>query len=258
MIKQHPASIVSPKAQLGENVEIGPFAYIEDDVIVGDGCYIGPQVCLYNGARLGVNVRIFQSASIAHRPQDLKYAGQKTEAFIGDNTLIHEFTTVHRGTDATYKTVIGSNVMLMAYSHVAHDCVVGDNCILANVVQLAGHVHIDKYTTLGGGVMVHQFTQIGGYCMVGGGYRVPMDVPPYTLMGGEPIRYAGLNVIGLRRRGFAPEQIEQLKKIYNVLYNKGHNVSQARALIEKEFANDPLTETVLEFLRRSKRGIAGK
>jgi UDP-N-acetylglucosamine acyltransferase len=258
MIKQHPTAVISPKAQLGENVEVAPFAYIEDDVLISDNSYIGPHACIYNGARIGKNVRIFQSASISHRPQDLKYADQPTEAFIGDNTLIHECATVHRGTDATLKTIVGANVLLMAYSHVAHDCRVGDNVILANSVQLAGHVHIDSCTTLGGGVLVHQFTQVGGYCMVGGGYRVSQDLPPYLLAAGEPLRYEGLNVIGLRRRGFTGHQVDLLKRVYNVLYSKSHNVSQAREIIERDFAGDSLVETVLEFLRRSKRGIAGK
>ena len=258
MIKQHPTAIISPKAQLGENVEIGPYVIIEDDVTVDEGTFIGPHACLYNGARLGKNVRVYQSASISHRPQDLKYANEPTEAFIGDETVIHEFVTVHRGTTATRKTIVGKNVLLMACSHIAHDCRVGDNCIIANGVLLAGHVHIDDWTILGGAALVHQFTQIGRNCMIGGGYRITQDVPPYVLQAGEPLRYEGLNVVGLRRRGFNTEQLATLKNVYQILFNKSHNVSQARAIIETTFPGDPLVETVLEFLRRSKRGIAGK
>ncbi len=258
MLKQHPTAVISPKAQLGENVEIGPFAVIEDNVTIDEGSYIGPHACIYNGAHIGKNVRIFQSASISHQPQDLKYAGEPTEVFIGDGSTIHEFVTVHRGTTATRKTIVGQNVLLMACSHIAHDCRVGDNCIVANGVLLAGHVHIDDWTILGGAVVIHQFTQIGRNCMIGGGYRVTQDVPPYVLLAGEPSRYEGLNVVGLRRRGFTTDQIASLKTVYGILYNKSHNVSQARAIIEKEFAGDALVETVVDFLRRSKRGIAGK
>ncbi len=258
MIKQHPTACVSAKAQISDNVEIAPHAYIEDNVIIGEGSYIGPNACIYNGAHIGKNVRVFQSASISHQPQDLKYANEPSEVFIDDNTTIHEFVTVHRGTSATMKTVIGKNVLLMAYAHVAHDCRVGDNVILANAVQLGGHVHIDDYTIIGGVSAVHQFTIIGRQAMIGGGCRISQDVPPFILAAGEPLRYEGLNIIGLRRRGFTGTEVETIKKVYNILYSKSHNVSQAKAIIAAEYANDKHANIIMDFLAQSKRGIAGK
>ncbi|MBI2418574.1 MAG: acyl-ACP--UDP-N-acetylglucosamine O-acyltransferase [Ignavibacteriales bacterium] len=258
MIKQHPTAIVSNKAQIGENVEIAPYAIINDDVIIGDGTYIGPHAVVYDGARIGKNVKIFQSASIAHRPQDLKFADEKTELFIGDNTVIHEFVTLHKGTTETWKTTIGSDVLMMAYSHVAHDCHVGNKVILANGVQIAGHVHIDDWTIIGGMTPVHQFCKVGKHCMIGGGFRVVQDVPPYILCGGEPLKYSGLNLVGLRRRGFTHQQIENIKQVYSYLYSPHYNVSQAKQLIGSELSGNTYAEEILGFLANGKRGIIGK
>ena len=258
MIKQHPTAIVSPKAIIADNVEIAPYAIIEDNVEIGEGSYIGPHACIYNGAHIGTNTRIFQSASISHAPQDLKYANEPTEVFIGNNVTIHEFATVHRGTTATRKTTIGDDVLMMAYSHVAHDCLVGNKCILANSVQLGGHVHIGDWTILGGGVLVHQFSLVGKHAMVAGGYRAVQDVPPYIIAGGEPLRYEGLNVVGLRRRGFTTEQVTTIKSIYSILYSKSHNVSQAKAIIIEQFGDNEYAKEILDFVNSSKRGLAGK
>jgi UDP-N-acetylglucosamine acyltransferase len=253
----HSTAIISKKAKIADNVTVGPYAVIEDDVEIGNDCQIGPHVVIYNGARIENKVTIHQGASVSHVPQDLKFGNEKTYLHIGDDCVIHEFVTLHRGTKETGHTRIGKNCLFMAYSHVAHDNVIGDNCILANAVQLAGHVHIENYVILGGGVLVHQFSSIGQHSMVGGGYRVPQDVPPFTLMAGEPLRYSGLNVVGLRRRGFSNEDIQALKKAYGYIYSKSLNVSQALARIKSEF-NNKYVDVVVEFISKSKRGLIGK
>jgi UDP-N-acetylglucosamine acyltransferase len=253
----HPTAVVSKKAKIAENVTIGPFAVIEDDVEIGNNCNIGPHVVVYNGARIGNNVTIHQGASVSHIPQDLKFANEKTYLHIGEGTIVHEFVTLHRGTKETGHTYIGKNTLLMAYSHVAHDNRIGDNCILANAVQLAGHVHIENYAILGGGVVVHQFTSIGQHSMVQGGSKVPQDVPPFTLMAGEPLRYVGPNVVGLRRRGFSNDDIQALKSAYGYIFSKSFNVSQAISKIKAEF-NNKYVDAVVEFIANSKRGLVGK
>ena len=201
-------AIVSPKAQLGNNVSVGPFTIIEDDVVIGDGCRIASNALIANGARIGRNCTIHHGAVISNAPQDLKYAGEITLAEIGDNTIIREFVTVHRGTAETGKTVVGSDCLLMANAHVAHDCRVGNKCILSNVVALGGHVTLGDWVIIGGLTPVHQFVAYGSHAMIGGGFRAVQDVPPYVLGGREPLRYEGVNKIGLRRRGFTQEQIE--------------------------------------------------
>jgi UDP-N-acetylglucosamine acyltransferase len=253
----HSTAIVSKKAKIAENVTIGPFVIIEDDVEIGNDCNIGPHVVIYNGARIGNKVTIHQGASVSHVPQDLKFANEVTYLHIGEGTIVHEFVTLHRGTKETGHTFVGKNCLLMAYSHVAHDNVIGDNCILANAVQLAGHVHIENYVILGGAVVVHQFTSIGQHSMVGGGSRVPQDVPPFTLMAGEPLRYAGLNVVGLRRRGFSNDDVQALKSAYSYIFSKSFNVSQALSKVKSEF-NNKYVDAVVEFISKSKRGLVGK
>lgn len=258
MANIHPSAIVSPLATIGENVTIAPFAIIHDDVVIGNDSYIGPHAVLYNGARIGKKVRIFQSASIAHIPQDLKFGGEPTLCEVGDETTIHEFVTLHRGTKDTGLTRIGKNVLLMAYSHVAHDSLIGDRCILANGVQIAGHVSIDDWTIIGGLTPVHQFCKVGKHCMIGGGFRVVQDVPPFILTGGEPLRYGGLNVVGLRRRGFSAQDIEALKKMYTIIYGGHYNLTQAKEKIRQDFAGEPLVNEVCGFLDGVTRGIIGK
>lgn len=253
----HPTAIISGKAKLGNNISVGPFAIIEDDVEIGDDTSIGPHAVIYNGARIGNKVVIHQAASIAHVPQDLKFADEQTFFYVGDNCVIHEYVTLHRGTKETGFSRIGSNCLLMAYSHVAHDTVVGDNCILANGVQLAGHVELEDYVIIGGLTPVHQFCNVGKHCMIGGGFRVTQDVPPFILTAGEPLKFSGLNLIGLRRRGFSNEDITLLKKAYGYLYDHSLNVSQAKEKIRSEIKNKHV-DSMLEFLDRSKRGIVGK
>jgi len=258
MTHQHPTAIVSPKAKLGDNVTLSPFCIINDNVEIGDNTHIGPHAVIYDGARIGNNVKIYQGASIAHVPQDLKFNQEETFVYVGDNTTIHEHVTLHRGTSETRESRIGKNVLLMAYSHVAHDCQVGDNCILANGVQLAGHVHVEDWAILGGLSAVHQFCTVGKHSMIGGGYRVVKDVPPYILMAGEPLRFGGMNSVGLRRRGFSNEQINALKRAYTILYGSKNNVTQALKILQEQIVGDELVEEVIDFITSSKRGISGK
>ncbi len=254
----HPTAYVSPAAQIGENIKIGPYTIIEDDVIIGNDCIIGPSVSIYNGARIGNNVKIYQGASVSNHPQDLKFANEESTFEIGDGTIVREFATLHRGTIESGKSVVGKNCLLMAYSHVAHDCVVGDNCILANLVQLGGHVHLGDWVILGGGSMVHQFGKIGKHAMVGGGYRVIADVPPFVLTAGEPLKYNGLNTIGLRRRGFSNDEIFTIKDIYSLIFSQELNLSQAKEKVKEKYGDDKNAITVLKFLEESTRGIIKK
>ncbi len=251
----HPTAIVSSKAELGDNITIGPNVYIEDDVVIGENCSIGPNVCIYNGARIGNNVKIFQGASVSNLPQDLKFGDEQTFFHIGDNCVIREFVTLHKGTTESYESRIGSNCLLMAYAHIAHDCILGDNVILSNGVQIGGHAHVGNWVIIGGTTPVHQFSKIGDHAMIGGGLRVIADVPPYVLAGGSPLRFAGLNVVGLKRRGFSKEAIDTLKGVYAILYSKKHNFGQARKIIAEEFAGNEWAQSVLDFLESTTRGI---
>lgn len=252
----HPTAIVSSKAEIGKNVEIGPFTIIEDDVVIGDDCKIGSHVNIYNGARIGNRVKILQGAAVSNVSQDLKFDESiKTEFIIGDNTTIREFVTLHRGTEDLGYSKVGKNCLLMAYTHVAHDCVIGDNCILANLVQIGGHATIEDWVIIGGGTPVHQFSKIGQHAMVGGGFRVVSDVPPYALVGGEPLKYSGLNVIGLRRRGFSNEEIQTLKEAYQLLFFSGDNLSVAKEKVAEKYSEDKNVRNILEFIEKSKRGI---
>ena len=254
----HQTAIVNPKANIGENTSVGPYAIIESDVEIGNDCIIGPHAAIYSGARIGNRVKIFQGASVANLPQDLKFSGEPTKFFIGDDTVIREFATLHRGTSETGKSQVGKNCLLMAYSHVAHDCAVGDNSILANAVQIGGHCQIEDYVIIGGSTPVHQFSLIGEHSMIAGGIRIVQDVPPYILAANLPASYGGLNVIGLRRRGFKNEDILILKEVYGLIYSKTYNVSQAVKIIEEKFGDNIYVQKVINFLSRSKRGIVGK
>lgn len=254
----HSTAIVSNKARLGENNIIHPFTIIEDDVEIGSNCEIGPSAVLYNGARIGNNVKIYQGASVAHKPQDLKFGNEATYFYIGDNTVIHEFVTLHRGTKETGKSSIGKNCLLMAYTHIAHDCVIGDNVIFANAVQVAGHVEVEDWVIMGGTSAIHQFSFVGKHSMVGANAMVLKDVPPFVMSGRFPIKYEGLNKVGLRRRGFSNEDIETIKKAYGLIYNSGLNVSQAVKKIESDFGDNKYVQDIISFIRKSKRGIIGR
>lgn len=247
-------SFIHPEAKIGENVEIGPFVYIDKNVEIGDGSLIMPYASVLSGARIGKNVRVFPHAVISAIPQDLKFRGEETTAVIGDNTTIRECATVNRGTASKGTTIVGANCLIMAYSHIAHDCKLGDNIIIGNATQIAGEVVIDDWAILSGSVLVHQFTHIGGHVMIQGGSKVGKDVPPYVIAGRDPISYAGLNLVGLRRRNFTNETIETITQIYRVLYNSGLNTTQALTKLE-EIADTEEKRYIVDFVKSSQRGI---
>jgi len=250
-----PLAFVHPQAKIANNAVIEPFVTIYKNVEIGEGTWIGPNVTIMEGARIGKNCKIYPGSVISAIPQDLKYKGEDTVAIIGDNTTIRECVTINRGTKASYETVVGSNCLLMAYVHVAHDCVVGNNCILANSVTLAGHIRIDDFAIIGGLSAIHQFVNIGVHTMISGGSLVRKDVPPFTKAAREPLSYVGINSIGLRRRGFTTDKIEEIQDIYRIIYLKKHNVSQAIAFIEAEMPATPERDEVLQFISNSSRGI---
>jgi UDP-N-acetylglucosamine acyltransferase len=255
MTEIHSSAIVSSRAKIGENVSIGAYSIIEDDVEIGDGCEIAYHVVIATGARIGKNVKIFSGAVISTEPQDLKYRDEKTYAFIGDNTVIRECATVNRGTIATGKTVVGSDCLLMAYAHVAHDCIVGNNVILANASQLGGHVELGDWVILGGVVKVHQFCRVGDHAMVGADVKVVKDILPYSVVGRNPAKIDGINKIGLRRRGFTQSTIKSIENFYNNLLYSNMNTGSA---VEKYRSNNNLEREIvncLEFIESSKRGI---
>ena len=246
---------IHPDAQIGKNVKIGPFVTIEADVVIGDGTEIGPNVCVLNGVRIGNDCKIFPGAIVGSIPQDLKFQGEYSLLEIGNNVTIREYCTINRGTRANFRTYIGDNSLIMAYCHIAHDCVIHENCVLANCVNLAGHIEIGPRTVLGGLTAVHQFVRIGDHVMVGGGSLVRKDVPPFVKAAREPLSYAGINSIGLRRRGFTSEQIHNIQDIYRILYIKGYNTSQALNVIESTVSSTPEREKILAFIKNADRGI---
>ena len=228
---------------------------IDRNVEIGEGTRIGSNVTIMEGARIGKNCTIFPGAVISGIPQDLKFRGEETLAIIGDNTTIRECVTINRGTAAKGKTVVGDNCLIMAYCHVAHDCVVGDNVIMSNATQLAGEVVVDDYAVIGGGTLVHQFCHIGPHVMIQGGALVNKDIPPYVKAAREPIAYAGVNSIGLRRRNFSSEVIREIQEIYRYLYLSGLNNSDAVERIEAELPATKERDEIILFVRNAKRGI---
>jgi UDP-N-acetylglucosamine acyltransferase len=254
-MEQHPTALISSKAEIGQNVKVGAYSIIEDDVIIGDGCEIDTSVSIKSGSRLGKNIKISHGAAIGGPPQDLKYAGEKTEVWIGDNTVIREFVTMNRGTTAHWKSEIGKNCLFMAYSHVAHDTVVGDNVILANSVQMGGHVTIGNWAILGGASSVHQFCKVGEHCMIGGGFRITRDAMPFTMVAGYPVKCMGLNLIGLKRRGFPSQTINTLKTLLRFLMSRRMTTAQIFERIDKEVEKIPEVLRVLDFIEKSERGV---
>jgi len=248
-------SYIHPSAKIGVDVKIEPFSTIYENVEIGDGTWIGPNVTIFQGARIGKNCRIFPGAVISAIPQDLKFKGEETTAEIGDNTTIRECVTINRGTSDKMKTSIGSNCLLMAYVHLAHDCIIGNNVVIANSVNLAGHVEIEDFTILEGLVAVQQFVKIGPHAFITGGSLVRKNVPPFTKAAREPLQYIGINSVGLRRRGYTNERILEIEDIYRTLYIKGHNVTNALAIIEQEAPMSDEKEQILNFIRESKNGI---
>jgi UDP-N-acetylglucosamine acyltransferase len=250
-----PLACIHPEAKIGRNVTVDPFAVIEKDVVIGDDCRIFSHAVILDGARIGHNCRIFPGAVVAGIPQDLKFAGEQTTAEVGDGTTVRECATINRGTRAKGRTVVGKHCLIMAYSHVAHDCVLREHVIIGNATQLAGEVEIDDYAIVSGGTLVHQFTHISKHVMIQGGSRVSKDVPPYTLIGREPIVYCGINIVGLRRRGFTNEQVFLIQDIYRTLYTRGLNNTEALKCIEIECPPSEERDLVLNFIRSSQRGI---
>ena len=246
---------VSPDAQIGKDVEIGPFAVIHSNVIIGDGCRIGSNATICEFTQLGKNCQVFPSAVIGAIPQDLKFKGEESWAIIGDNCVLREFVTIHRGTASRGKTVVGNDNLIMAYCHIAHDCILGNNIIMSNVTQLAGEVEIDDYAIIGGGTLVHQFSHIGSHVMIQGGSKVNKDIPPFAVVAREPIAFCGINSVGLNRRGFTPEQIHTIQEVYRLLYNNGMNTTQALAHIEATMPQTAERDTIVDFVRKSSRGI---
>lgn len=246
---------IHPNASIGKNVIIDPFTMIHDNVVIGDGTWIGSNVTIFPGARIGKNCKIFPGAVISAVPQDLKFSGEPTTAEIGDNTVVREFVTINRGTKALGKTVVGTDTLLMAYVHVAHDCIVGDHCILANGATLAGHITIEDFAIIGGLSAVHQFVHIGSHVIISGGSLVRKDVPPFVKAAHEPLSYVGINTIGLRRRGFSPEKIAEIQNIYRILFVRGLSNSHALEAIEKELEKSDERELIVNFVRSSSRGI---
>jgi UDP-N-acetylglucosamine acyltransferase len=254
-VKIHPTAIVDYKAQIGDNVEIGPYVSIDGDVIIGENTKIMNGAFIGKGARIGKNCVIHPYASVSNTPQDLKFKDIDTTFEIGDNTVIREFTALHRGTEHSMKSKIGNNCFIMAYVHVAHDCFIGDNTIIANAVQMGGHCRIGNFVNIGGLTAIHQFSKIGDYCMVGGNRGVGKDIPPFSLVAGEPIRWLRINIIGLRRRGFTPEQIRQIEAVYDVLYSPKLNFSQAIKEIKEKFEMTKEVKMIVDFVENSDRGI---
>lgn len=247
-------AFVHPDAKLGDNNIIGPFCYIDADVVIGDSNVMQNSVTLNQGTRMGSGNEIFPGTSISTKPQDLKYRGETTTCQIGDNNSIRENVTISRGTASMGTTIVGSNNLLMENMHIAHDCIIGNNCIIGNSTKFAGEVVVDDCAIISAEVLFHQFCHIGGYVMVQGGSRSSQDIPPYVICGKEPIKFAGLNLVGLRRRGYSNEQIETIREAYRLLYSKG----VLKDGIEEIKANLPITPEVkyiIEFVETSQRGI---
>lgn len=250
-----PLAYVHPGAKIAKNVVIEPFTTIHNNVVIGEGTWIGSNVTIMEGARIGKNCNIFPGAVISAVPQDLKFNDEETTAEIGDGTTLREYVTVNRGTVDRGKTIIGKNCWIMAYCHIAHDCFVGDNCIFSNNSTLAGHITVGDHVVLAGMTAIQQFCTIGSHAFVTGGSLVRKDVPPFVKAAREPLSYVGINSVGLRRRGFSTDKIREIQNIYRILYQRNYNNSQAAAIIEAEMEATTERDEILEFIKRSKRGI---
>ncbi len=250
-----PLANIHPNSKIAENAIIDSFVSISEDVEIGENTHIHPNVVIYDGARIGKNVTIYPGAVISAVPQDLKYQGEKTTASVGDGTIIREYVTINKGTAAKLKTVVGKNCLIMAYSHVAHDCILGNNIILANGVQLAGEVEVDDFAIIGGGTLVHQFCRIGKHVMTQGGLLLGKDIPPYVKSAREPAAYVGVNSIGLRRRQFSNEKISYIQDIYRIIFNSGLNYKDALQKVIDTIEDSPEKEEIVNFMRTAKRGL---
>jgi UDP-N-acetylglucosamine acyltransferase len=254
-VKIHPTAIIDPTSELDSSVEVGPYTIIGPGNKIGAGTVIGPHVLIDTHSTIGKNCQIFKGVSIGCVPQDLKFANEESVVEIGDNNTIREFVTIHRATKLSMLTKVGSNCLLMAYVHVAHDCVVGNNVIIGNATQMAGHIHIDDFAIISGLVPIHQFVHIGAHSYIGGGYRVAQDVPPYVLAAGDPLTYTGINSVGLGRRGFTPETVEAIKKAYRILYRSKLKRADALVKMKTELPQIPEVKGIVAFVEKSERGI---
>lgn len=250
-----PLAHIHPSAQIGKDVTIDPFVVVHEDVTIGDGTHLMSHSVIMKNTVIGKSCTIFPSAVLGAIPQDLKFDGENTFVQIGDNTTIREFVTVNRGTKDKWKTVVGNNCLLMAYSHIAHDCILGDHVIIANSVQLAGHVEIGDHAIIGGMAAAIQFSKIGAHTYIAGGTEVIKDVPPYIKAGRSPLTYVGVNSVGLQRRGFSTEKINGILEIYRNIYMRGLNITQATSFIENELPDSEEKDEILKFIKESKRGI---
>ena len=256
----HPLATVHPGAKLGDGIEVGPYAFIDDNVEIGDGCNILPHATIFPFVRMGRDCTVFPGAVVGAIPQDLKFEGEESYVEIGDRVNIRECATINRGTRASGKalTRVGSDTLIMSYAHIAHDCCIGNHCIIVSYAALAGETDVDDWGIIGGATIVHQFSHIGTHAMVGGGFKIVKDIPPYVLAGRDPICFEGVNRVGLSRRGFSEEKINEIKEIYDTLYFKGMNVSDAVAYIEQNLPRTEERDTIISFIRNSKRGIIPK
>tara|TARA_B100000676_G_scaffold286074_1_gene315324 strand:+ start:9405 stop:10181 length:777 start_codon:yes stop_codon:yes gene_type:complete len=251
----HKSAIISSKSKIGKNVIIGPYCIIENDVEIGDNAKIDAHTIIRPHTYIGKNCHIFSNSVIGEIPQDKKFEGEKTDLIIGDNTIIREFCTLNRGTKDSGTTKIGKNCLLMAYVHVGHDCIVEDNAILANGVQLGGHVEIHKFAIVGGLTPVHQFCKIGEHSLVGGGLRVVQDIPPYIIANGQPLKFSGINSLGLRRRDFNINQRKNIKQAYKIIYNSNLNRTQALEKLIQDFSSINEIKIIIKFIKNSDRGL---
>lgn len=250
-----PLSYIHPEAKIAKNVVVEPFAFIAKDVEIGEGSWIGPHVTIHEGARIGKNVQVFPGAVIAGVPQDKKFEGEYTTVEIGDGSVIREYVTISRGTKDKFKTKIGKDCLLMAYVHVAHDVTVGDNCILGNQVQLAGHIVINDWVIISALSAVHQFVHIGVHAFIAGASLVRKDVPPYIKAAREPLSFTGINSVGLRRRGYSNDKINEIQEIYRAIYLKGMNNKEAIEYVELQITPSSERDEIIYFIQNSDRGI---
>lgn len=251
----HPLTYVHPDAKIAPNVRIDPFTTVHKNVEIGEGTWIGSNVTIMEGARIGKNCQIFPSSVISAIPQDLKYKGEDTVTIIGDNTTIRECVTINRGTTDRNETRIGNNCLIMAYTHIAHDCQVGNYCVFSNNTTLAGHIIVGDYVVLAGLTAVQQFVRIGSHSFVTGGSLVRKDIPPYVKAAREPLSYVGVNSVGLKRRGYSTEKINQILDIYRILFVRGYNVSKALSIIETDIPVSDERDEILSFVRETGKGI---
>jgi UDP-N-acetylglucosamine acyltransferase len=251
----HPSAIIDHSAEIGADVNIGPYTVIEGSVVIGDGTTVGPHAIIGEYTNIGRQCRVFHGAAVGLIPQDMKFKGEKTRLRIGDRTTIREFCTLNRGTSALGETVIGNDCLLLAYSHVAHDCVLGDHVVVSNNLGMAGHVEVGSHVTIGGMCAIHQFTRIGDYAMIGAFSYVTQDVVPFALTGTEPVRVADVNKVKLERCGFSPERVVEIKRAFRILFRGKLKLEEATSSLTREFPGNEDVLRIIEFTKKSERGI---